>query len=79
MSCILSMITPDDRRSLLSMIMPDERQLILSYAVEGNIGLHTIDPFPANASDTDIDQLGSEVIKKKAVVVVPVAPVAAAN
>lgn len=45
-------------------------------ALEGNIALNTIDPFPANASDTDIDRLGSEVVKKKVVVVVPGAPAA---
>lgn len=48
-------------------------------ALEGNIGLHTIDPFPADASDTDIDRLGSEVIKKKAVVAAPAAPAAPAK
>ena len=48
-------------------------------ALEGNIGLHTIDPFPADAYDTDIDRLGSEVIKKKPVVVAPAAPPAPAK
>ncbi len=45
-------------------------------ALEGNIALHTIDPFPANAKDTDIDRLGTEVVKKKVVLVVPGAPTA---
>lgn len=42
-------------------------------ALEGNIGLHTIDPFPADAYDTDIDRDGDQVIKKK-ILVAPAAP-----
>ena len=38
-------------------------------AVEGNIGLHTIDPFPADAYDTDIDRQGTEVVTKKPLIV----------
>ncbi len=52
----------------------DSVTLGVGNAVEGNIALHTIDPFPANAKDTEIDRLGSEVIKKKVVAVAPTAP-----
>ena len=47
-------------------------------AMEGNIGLHTIDPFPEVAKDTDINRNSDDnaIIKKK--VAAPVAAPAAA-
>jgi hypothetical protein len=45
-------------------------------ALEGNIGLHTIDPFPEVAKDTDINRNGNEIIKRR--VAVPAAAPAAA-
>lgn len=46
-------------------------------ALDGNIGLHTIDPFPQVAKDTDINRDGVQIIKKKpAVVAAPAAPAA---
>ena len=34
-------------------------------AMEGNIGLHTIDPFPEVANNTDIDRQSSDFYKKQ--------------
>lgn len=43
-------------------------------ALESNIALHTIDPFPEVAQDTDIDRWGSEIRKPKILVPVQTPP-----
>lgn len=50
-------------------------------ALEANVALHTIDPFPVVAYDTDIDRWGSEIRKPRtaAPVQTPPPPPAAAN